>query len=313
MPLDELNEAIDSSRRGATLAARNLSDHAELINVAELIGNALEGGDDALLGELEKRTRIEAPEALPWLLSILRTLTGTFVEQNSIGHLVLIPVLHDPLCKNISLEAAIHEVEGSLEYALDLGHGSLSLQRTLLPFTFLQHAKYSALRALLEGSRDCKESLKDLPLAEGCSAIVGRWTVERSDRLRLSRKLLHALQRTPELIAWQRRTEALLAQQCDSSFFSVYPVLQLQDYFSGVRQIVFVHSLERAYRQLPEAHLLSWEWRDRSIVCELKDVNNRKVAVEGRFPDEPKEFAQMRLAAFCTRRSLFMEPPLPAD
>ena len=37
MPLDELNEAIDSSRRGATLAARNLSDHAELINVAELI------------------------------------------------------------------------------------------------------------------------------------------------------------------------------------------------------------------------------------------------------------------------------------
>lgn len=308
MPLDEVTEAISFSRRGAQLAARNLPDHAELTNVAELIGSALEAGDDHTLQELDRRTRSEAPEALPWLLSILRTLTGTQVEQNTIEHLVLIPVLHEPVTDGINLGTTIHEIEGSLEYALDLGYGSLKLRPSLIPFSFFQYAPPSALRALLEEPPGLNGSLDGLALAEGCSAITGRWKVNRSDRARLSRKLLHAMQRTPELIAWQRRTEALLSEYHRDGSFSVYPLLQLQDYFSGVRQVVFVHALERAYREIPQAHLIKWHWQGHRISCELSDVSERKRVVDGNFPDEPKEFAQMRLSAFSTRRGLFLEP-----
>ena len=308
MPLDELTQVIEYSRRGAQRAARNLPDHAELTNVAELIGHSLDSADDQLLIELQRKTREEAPEALPWMLSILRTLTGTLVEQNAIRHLTLIPVLHGPVHQGISIPA-IHEIEGSLEYALDLGYGSLKLMPSLVPFSYLQRAKPSMLRALIEQPPDLGKRLEGLTLDEGCSAMIGLWRVERSDRARLARKLVHAMQRTPELVAWQRRTEALL-QGCADGAFSVYPILQLQDFFSGVRQILFVHLLEKAYKEIPDAHLVKWHWEGERINCTLRDVSNRERLVQGNFPDEPKEFAQMRLAAFCARRSLFIEPQM---
>lgn len=311
MPTDELAQAIENSRRGAHLAASNKSDHAELATVARLIACALEAEDSVVLAELERRVRLEVPEALPWFLSILRTFSGSAVESATIQHLALIPIMSRTQGCLVNLEHSAHEIAGALEYALDLGPGSLRLLPQVASITSIEAASPVTWRRITEGVPGAEASLLDPVLKDGWGAIIGLWTVGRTDRARLARKFVHATQRTPELISWQRRTEALLEESSSGGQFSIYPVMQLQDFFAGFRQIQLVHALESAFHEVPQAHALKWEWIDTCVRCTLSDTTGHTRFIEARFPDEPREFAQMRIAAFCTRRGVFADPQLP--
>jgi hypothetical protein len=307
----DLSSVLGVAQNGATLAASGESDVSEFTIVSDLIGDCLERLDLATLREFEARIRKEVPQSLPWYLSILRTLAGTVPFEDFMHHLVLIPVCSkEPVHQQIELGEARHEIEGSLESALNLGSGTLRL----LPHA----ASYEALAAMSPidwlqlacGVEDSDAPLYRAEFGAQGGALVGRWSIERSDKARLARKLVHATQRTPQLVSWQQRTSALLEERARGAALTVYPALQLQDFFSGLRQFQLVRALESAFRQLPLAQVLQWGWVDDEVVCSLTDATGRYLKIRSQFPDEPHSVVRERLRGFCTRRGLRPEPEL---
>ena len=305
MSLSNPAKLLPLIRRGARSARQEAPDVPEFNQVADFIGEALELEDQEALTELETRIREEVPEALPWYLPILRTLAGTVVDAASIHHVILVPILSNrPIEHEVVLGLARHELDGQLEHALDLGHGSLKLLSSVVPLATIEAASALQWRVLAQGDPKDTEPFEHRALGAQGGALVGIWSAAREDKARLSRKLLHATHHTPELEAWRLRTQAILQTRSMDSRFSIYPVLQLQDFFTGFRQFQLRSGLESAFRELPEAQLLRWAWVDEYVVCSLSDRYGRSKEVRTRFPDEPRELAQARIEGFCRRRGV---------
>ena len=311
MPPDDLSNMVELARHGADQAANGQPDATQFNVVADLIGECLSQTDSATLQRFEARVRSEAPQSLPWFLSILRTLSGTVPQGDVMHHLVLVPLFSkEPLAQPLELGNARHEIEGSLETALNLGHGTLRLLPTAASMEAIDAMSPFDWLRLVEGAEDSDAPLCRAQFGAQGGALVGRWSVDRSDKTRLSRKLVHATQRTPELVSWQQRTSALLEEASLGAQLIVYPAYQLQDFFSAFRQFQFVRDLEGAYRQLPLAQTLQWSWLDATIQCELGDAKGGRVKLRNAFPDEPRSLVLARLRGFCVRRGLRADPEL---
>ena len=311
MPLDDATEVFEAIRRGARQAACQQPDAAEFTAVAEMVGTCLDNRDAASLREVEDLVRSQAPEALQWFLALVRSFAGTAVEAGSFHHLVLIPAFSQRTVEGeLSLGAARHELERSLESALDLGANSLSLLPTSAAFPALEALPPTSWRALAEGCTDVQAALKSDPFGDSGGALVGVWCVQQSDKLRSTRKLFHATQLTAQLVSWQRRAERLLDECHRGSRFSVFPAMQLQDFFSGFRQIQLRKALEKAFNALPLAQTLQWAWEGEQVVCSLSDHLGHSLEVRARFPDEPRGLAQDRIAGFCAQRGVAARPDL---
>jgi hypothetical protein len=311
MTPDDLSNIVELARRGANEAANGQPDATQFNVIADLIGECLSQSDSATLQRFEARVRSEAPQSLPWFLSILRTLAGTVSQGEVMHHLVLVPLFSkEPLPQPIELGSARHEIEGSLETALNLGHGTLRLLPAAASLEAIGAMSPFDWLRLVEGSEDSDAPLCRAQFGAQGGALVGRWSVDRSDKARLSRKLVHATQRTPELVSWQQRTSALLEEAALGAQLIVYPAYQLQDFFSAFRQFQFVRDLEGAFRQLPLAQTLQWSWLDTNVNCELNDSKGGRVKLRNAFPDEPRSLVLARLRGFCARRGLRAEPEL---
>lgn len=305
MSLPSPEKLLPLIRRGAKHRQQERADVPEYTQIAEFIGEALALSDSQALEKLESRIRNEAPEGLAWYLDILRTFSGTVRDSVSVHHVMFIPLISEkPIEHELVLGSARHELEGQLEHALDLGHGSVKLLKSATPLAVIERTTPLAWRALAEGEPSAAASFEGHPLGACGGALIGVWTVAHEDKARLSRKLMHALNRTPELDAWRLRTQGILQTRSMDSRFMVYPVFQLQDFFTGFRRIRLSLDLERALRELPEAQMLRWEWIDDWVVCSLTDHHGRSKEVRAHFPDEPPELVEAPIQAFCQRRGV---------
>lgn len=305
-----IEHLVSLARAGAEKAEQQASDSDEFNEVANFIGRQLQAGQKAGLGELTARLRQEDRRALAWYLTIVRTLSGTVPADDAFHHLIFIPVhvaASAPL--RLALGRAVEEISGALEHALDLGNGSLELSSELVSLTTLESVDPLDWHDIAKGAQGfLSESLG----VEELGAIVGRWTVAASDRARLSRKLTHALQRTPTLMAWRMRTESLLEEQTPEAQVRIYPAVLLQDLFALSRQLRLNTQLEQAARLCSQARSLSWRWSESS--GELTwHLSEGRVHLSGTaaFPDEPVDLVEAQLVRLAQRLQLKLSPPLP--
>ena len=312
MSPDDLDEVVRVAREGAAQAAAQQPDVEAFDAVAQFVGGCLEAEDDVTLVQVERRLRAAGGPALSWYLTIVRTLAGTVPEGRLMHHLVLLPAWSgQAFAGPLLLGSARHEIEGSLETALNLGVGTLRLLPHLVSFAAIEAMQPSQWRHLVEGRPDADDALgTDSVIRPPGGALVGRWSIEQRDQARLVRKLVHATQRTPALVQFQQRAEALLEERAPGARLAVYPALQLQDFYAGFRQVQFVRELEEAFRELPEAQALHWQWADDVIRCQLVDPQQRSREVRVRFPDELPALVQTRLKGFCDRRRLVLAPAI---
>jgi len=302
---DPLSELIAAAREGAALSSRQQPDPDQFSRVAEFIGTHLEASDDAPLLELASRLRIEDRRALAWYLNILRTLSGTVPAEGTIEHLIFIPVfVTPPLDQSLELGTRHHEIAGALEAALDLGTGSLQLHTSVLPL--------STLEAITPCQWHAVATLPRPPWPRGVKpvgttgVIGGRWSVRVNDKPRLSRKLVHALQRTPALVSWKARTEALLEEVVAGHRVQVFPPMLLQDVFSGIRQFRFAADVEEAARRHAPARQLRWSFDSAAGALKwhlVTDQGDTPVRVSP-FPDESVELIENQLERLARRLEL---------
>lgn len=307
---DVLDALVLVAQQGAHKAARNQADAEEFSRVAQFIGAQLELQQQQPLQALETRLRSEDRRALAWYLNILRTLCGTVAVEDHMHHLVIIPLMVTPAQKGVlSLSSFTHEIAGALEHVLDLGEGSFELHPHGVSSAILfglTPLRWHALASARQGF-----ALPAAPFGR-LGALVGRWHVELGDRARLSRKLLHAMQRTPALNAWKMRTEALTEEAALGARARIFPAVLLQDAFTLLRQVTFNTQLEQAARQHAQAKQLQWVWKDREgeLHWKLRTAANESAAGEASFPDEPVEFIEQQLARAAQRLQLELLPPL---
>lgn len=308
MSTDALEQVIRAAREGAAKAARNDPDSDEFNEVAQFIGSQLEHLQPHALQKVEERLRREDKCALAWYLNLQRTLCGTVPIDSHLQHLVFLPVEANPALNHpLYAGAAVHEIAGSLEKALDLGPGALELHPEGIPLGTLERTTPIRWRALATS-----EQALALPSETfgPVGALIGRWRVAQDDRPRLARKLLHAMQRTPALSAWKVRTEALLEEHAAGHRVRVYPLVLLQDFFTMIRQVQLNSALELAARKFTTAERLVWTWAPggQSLSWRLVDGQGEELAGSSPFPDEPAELIERQLERVARRLQLELTP-----
>lgn len=306
-----LDLLVETSRRGAEKSSAQKPDVEEFEKISEFIGLQLAEADRRDLARLDVRLRQEDRKALAWYLNIVRTLSGTVEAGEHIRHLLFIPFQADKaLAWPFWIDSSVEEIAGGLETALDLGYGSLELHPETLPFEALEAVGVLDWHRMVTSER---LSVSAQPAVSKGGVLVGRWTVPQSDRPRLARKLLHALQLTPELKAWRARTEGLLSEKADGARITVYPAVLLQDVFALVRQIRFSTELEQAARRCANAESLTWAWIEKAGELKWRLANAAGETVEGQshFPDEPTALVEDQIRRAGQRLRLRLLPPLP--
>lgn len=306
-----LEQLVSLARLGAEKAARHAPDPDEFNEVASFVGEQLETGNEVALIELEARLRDEDRRALVWYLTIVRTLSGTARFPDHFHHLLFIPVQAiGPDPRRLALGDATEEIAGALEHALDLGNGALQLSSEGVSLSTLESLRPLRWHALSRGKEDSTSLAGEF---EELGAIVGRWKVAANDRVRLSRKLAHALQRTPSLNAWKMRTEGLLEERTPGVRVRLYPAVLLQDLFPLLRQVRLNTQLEHAARQCNHVRSLSWCWLEKpgELTWRLSCEGREPVSGSTAFPDESAELVEAQLARLAQRLQLKLSPPLP--
>lgn len=302
---------VAQARKGAAKAANQTADTPEFHEIADFIGESLESGQTEGLKALEHRLRAEDRNALAWYLHLLRTLSGTVRTEEEVRHLIFIPLFATPTIQGpLQLTSIAHEIAGSLEHALDLGHGTLKLREQGCSLSELESLSALQWRGLTLGEGD-------LPYSNGpfgdCGALLGLWSVPLYDQPRLKRKLVHAMQRTPALNQWKMRTEALLEEAAGGAQVRLFPVLQLQDLFQGLRQIRLNLKLEADRRQHADAKVLRWHWEEAigRLAWRFEGAKLDAPELSADFPDEPAVLVEAQLARLSQRLALKLNPALP--
>jgi hypothetical protein len=304
-----LDHLAQTARKGAGKAARQQPDSDEFAELAGFIHTELARGQPSALLQLEARLRREDRRALAWYLNIVRTLSGTVQVGESLQHLLFIPLQLRPAAGAIDIGSASHEIAAGLEQALDLGSNSLQLHTQVLGFVALEQLTPLDWHAIAKGA-------PSLPAPSGSASslgvIVGHWRVDVRDRARLSRKLVHAMQRTPALNAWKVRTEGLLEERAAGSKVRVFPAVLLQDVFTLLRQLQLNTLLEYAMRQVAKPAVLRWHWAEPAgeLSWRLGESAGEVQGGSSLFPDEPVELVEQQLIRLAQRLQFQLSPPI---
>lgn len=301
------------ARRGAAKKVANQSDDCEFSTMFEFIGSCLAARDEAALADIESQLRSVDREALSWYLWLARTHAGTIQLEGRFRHLILTPVIVSapaPVCLSLGPDAL--QIGGLLEYALDLGPGSVELFEHAVPVDTLECVSLTQWRGTAAGGvNESPLGLQALPLALG-GAIVGRWSVPHHDERRLMRKLSHALQPSAAVENWRTHTETVLKARTGVQRIRLLPTMLLQDVFRDMRRFILVSTVEAA--QLGGgATRLEWCWSESSSelcwsVCD-EDAGSARTG-KLRFPDEPWTAIANQLRYVARRFSLSLCPPV---
>ena len=310
LPATDLNRLVKLARQGSEKTSRQVPDADEFAEIADFIGEQLVQGTQTTLLEVETRLRGEDRRALSWYVNLVRTFSGTVQCGDVVKHLIFIPLQAAPgLTTSLNLGGSVHELAAALEGALDLGSNSVKLDARVMSFEVLQAITPLEWRALTTQTND----LPVEPHAVGSlGAVVGQWQVPIADRARLSRKLMHAIQRTPALSAWKVRTEGLLEERAGASRIRVFPAVLLQDVFTMLRQLRLNALLEYALRQANKPATLRWHWAEQSgeLSWRLGGEAGAPSTGSSSFPDEPAELVEQQLMRLAQRLQLQLSPPI---
>jgi hypothetical protein len=308
---DSVDRWVAIACRAVAKMAAGETDADDFSAMSAFIGARLAAGDADALVDLESRLRSSDRDALTWYFWLARTHAGTVHLEGSVHHLILTPVVVSaPMRSCLSLGPTAQQIGSLLEYALDLGIGSVQLFDHAVPVSTLESLSLSQWRAVATGNRDTELGLQPLPLRPA-GALVGRWTVPDQDKPRLLRKLSHALQPSTAVENWKKHTETVLAARAGVDRVNVLPTMLLQDAFGILRRFILLTAIEAV--RPAGATRLRWSWCDSSSELSWSVCGEHAESVQTgnvRFPDEPWAAIAGQLRYAARRFSLSLDPPL---